>query len=431
MEITLQNINSYSTFNELPHSPLWDSGKEKELLMHRIHLYPAKFPSFLISECLKYAQEKQVPVNTIGDIFCGCGTTALEAKINSINFWGCDINPVATLIAEVKSQTYEIKELKKYYHLVLNKYNHVSLLTPEKYLSNQRIIYWFTTSQIHNLYRLLHFIEMEIPQGIYRDFFLVAFSNILKGASRWLTKSIKPTIDKKKKKKDVRALFCHQAEMMVKAVEERNRIAVDQNTETRIETTNFLNIVADNPRVDMLITSPPYVTSYEYADLHQLSTLWLGYVEDFRTLRAGTLGSVYHTNLNEKDFEVLNKTGQEIYQDLIKAKKSNAKSVAKYFLDIKNTVAKTYSIINPGGLAVFVIGNTKLKGVYVDNAKYLTECMFENGFVEVDIYKRRISNKLLSPFRDKDGKFSNDKRKRSVYSYEFVIIAQRPYVNTR
>ena len=44
---------------------------------------------------------------------------------------------------------------------------------------------------------------------------------------------------------------------------------------SEIITGSFLNENVEPPIVDMIITSPPYVTSYEYADLHQLSSLWL------------------------------------------------------------------------------------------------------------------------------------------------------------
>lgn len=36
--------------------------------MHRIHTYPAKFPSFITIKALEYAREK-VNVATVGDIF--------------------------------------------------------------------------------------------------------------------------------------------------------------------------------------------------------------------------------------------------------------------------------------------------------------------------------------------------------------------------
>ena len=424
MKIRQSWLESSYNFNKIPHHTSWDNGTQKELGMHKIHMYPAKFPSFLISKSLKYAEQKKIEIKTIGDIFCGCGTTALEAGRNSKDFWGCDINPVATLIAKVKSEKFDDKKLLKYYTLIAKQYKSLNVKTPKKYLTNDRIKYWFHLSQINKLYKLLRIIKSNVPEGKYQDFFLVAFSNILKGSSKWLTKSIKPQVDKTKKRNNIAESYEKQFNVMLKAVLEL-KTETRSSVKTNIITENFLNYSIDKPCVDMLITSPPYVTSYEYADLHQLSTLWLGYTDDFRTLREGTIGSVYHKTIEQLEIDKLNAVGKNIYDEVKKAKSTKAKSVAKYFLDMANTVDKTYSLVNPGGLTVFVIGNTKYKGVYIDNAKYLTKCMIDKGFTDIDIYKRRISSKILSPYRNKNGKFSNDKRKRKVYSYEFVIISKK------
>src|ERR1051325_10674794 len=69
---------------------------------------------FAYSKALEYAKQQRRSVTTIADIFCGCGTTAFEAKRNGIDFWGCDINPVATLIARTKSRVYQKTRLEKY-----------------------------------------------------------------------------------------------------------------------------------------------------------------------------------------------------------------------------------------------------------------------------------------------------------------------------
>jgi len=92
----------------------WNIGEEKELRMHRIHAYPAKFPAFITTKALGYAKKKGLSVNRMADVFCGCGTVAFEAKRNNIDFWGCDINPVATLIARAKSKKYNKKRLERY-----------------------------------------------------------------------------------------------------------------------------------------------------------------------------------------------------------------------------------------------------------------------------------------------------------------------------
>lgn len=424
MRIT-QKSNIDIQFSKIKESKNWNVESKQELKMHKIHVYPAKFPSFLISKSLEYATKNGINVDSIGDIFCGCGTTALEAKKNNKNFWGCDINPVATLITKVKTEKYNDNLLISHYNKIIEKYDKRIFSLPARVKKHERINFWFVESQIEQLYRLQRIIKSTIPKGKYQDFFLVAFSNILKGSSRWLTKSIKPTIDKQKEVKDIKKLFRMQFSVMLKAATEYNDAIKGQST-TTIVNDNFLNIQTKKPFLDLLITSPPYVTSYEYADLHQLSTLWLGYASDFRTLRNGTIGSIYHETLSEETIgSKLNSVGKDIYNNLVKAKKSKAKSVAKYFIDIKNSIDKSYSIVKPGGIAVFVIGNTKFKDVYVDNAKYIAQCMFESGFSELEVIKRKISSKILSPYRNKDGKFSNDKRKRKIYSYEFVLIAKK------
>lgn len=76
----------------------WDADKKRESLIHRIHSYPAKFPAFIATKALHHAERQGIKVEVMADVFCGCGTTAVEARREDIDFWGCDVNPVATLI---------------------------------------------------------------------------------------------------------------------------------------------------------------------------------------------------------------------------------------------------------------------------------------------------------------------------------------------
>ena len=93
-------------FDSIPVDPFWNTGANKEHAMHRIHAYPAKFPAFITTKALKFAEESGLNVQSMADYFCGCGTTAFEAKRNNVDYWGCDINPVATMIAKTKSRKY-------------------------------------------------------------------------------------------------------------------------------------------------------------------------------------------------------------------------------------------------------------------------------------------------------------------------------------
>ena len=418
-------IDSIKTFNfeSVPIDSFWNTGAQKEQKMHRIHAYPAKFPAFITTKALEYAQNSiGLQPQRIADIFCGCGTTAFEAKRNAIDFWGCDINPVATLIAKAKSRKYQLGRLQNYYERIISKYQEVAI--EDIYESApERLKYWYLPTQYNELSLLKNIIRSVTPeQSDYRLFFLCGFSNILKPTSRWLTKSIKPQVDPDKKPAVVIDAFNEQYKNMIQATQEIDYLS---NADSEIITGSFLDDKWNIPSVDMIVTSPPYVTSYEYADLHQLSSLWLGYAEDYRDLRRGTIGSLHHDYNFNKELKRLNSTGLKIVTHLLDQHKSKARSVAKYFLDMQQVAQKSFSILNENGAALFVIGNTEYKNVRIDNAKHLSEALFNAGFTEVSVTKRKISNKILTPYRDKWGKFTSNANGRKVYSEEFIIIGRK------
>lgn len=422
--VKIDNTNINRNFNTIPVSKFWNTAKEKEIRMHKIHAYPAKFPSLVVTKSIEFAKREGIEIENMADVFCGCGTTALEAKRNNLDFWGCDINPVATLIARTKSEQYVIETLNKYFHSIRKSFLIENVIPNDKLLHHERINYWFHREQIVKLNSLLNAILDNVPAGKYRDFFLTAFSNILKTTSRWLTKSIKPQVDPEKPIYGVDESFQNQFETMVNACRDAS-VNYSSCSQTDIHTENFLSLDFPKPFVDMVVTSPPYVTSYEYADLHQLSTLWLGYTDDYRKLREGTIGSLYHNNISEKQIELLPSIGKKIYFKMLEVEKRKAQSIAKYFVDIQNGLTKIHDIINPGGLVVFVIGNTKYRDVEINNAKFLICCMLNEGFHSIEVVKRKISSKILTPFRDKKGRFSRNPNDKKVYSHEFVVIGKK------
>jgi len=397
----------------------WDFGNERELKWHRIHAYPAKFPAFITGKAVEHARSKGVEVNKVADIFCGCGTTAFEARRLNLDFWGCDVNPVATLIASVKGETYQSARLERYFSEIEAEFTN-SGKTAAIEFENKRIQYWFSESQSNELSAIKQSVE-TLLNGKYRDFFLCAFSNILKPASRWLTKSIKPQIDPTKKPQKPWHLFEQQVNLMLTAL---NEIKVpSRKSEIDIQTTNFFEADLKQGSVDLIVTSPPYVTSYEYADLHQLSTLWLGFADDYRDLRKGTVGSLYKDFDFNADVKTLCSLGSKMVFRLYNIDKRKAAATARYFKDLEATVHRCKSVLRKGGMLFFVIGDTEYKDVRVENSKLLAACLKASGFTEISCTKRKISRKILTPYRDAKGCFSTKSTDRKVYAEEFVISA--------
>ena len=415
ISITLENMDRVGVEDE------WNFSNDAEFTMHCIHTYPAKFPSFIAKKAFDYAEAEGVKIETVADIFCGCGTVALEAKTHNKDFWGCDINPVATLIAKVKSESYNVETVKAYFLLISSAYPFTEIDRAAYENANERLKHWFTQNSYTQLLRLKTTIEANVHDGKYLDAFYCLFSSILKASSKWLTKSIKPQIDPNKKEIVVWDAFVQQYNKFVKSIEQLNG-KTGLSSSIVIENENFLE-ATDVPDVDLIISSPPYVTSYEYADLHQLSSLWLGYADDYRDLRRGSIGSLYNSEDYTINMELLNVVGKQIVTELIATQRATAKvrSVARYYVDIQHAIQKCSKMLKNGGMALFVVGDTEYKGVKIKNSEHLIQSLINEGFTDIKAAKRRISNKLLTPYRDEYGRFSSDKSSRTVYHEEYII----------
>ena len=89
-------------------------------------------------------------------------------------------------------------------------------------------------------------------------------------------------------------------------------------------------------------------------------------------------------------------------------------------------ISKVAKMLNQNGACLFVIGNTEYKGIHINNAQHLVECLISEGFENIEVDRRKISNKILTPYRDANGKFASiAESSRKIYSEEFVIFAQK------
>lgn len=89
-------------FDKIDVNPDWafESVRSTEQWSHGYHRYPAKFLPDVVRKIIEdYAKDS----NLIVDLFAGCGTTLVEAKVHGIPSFGTDINPVAQLITKVKT----------------------------------------------------------------------------------------------------------------------------------------------------------------------------------------------------------------------------------------------------------------------------------------------------------------------------------------
>lgn len=418
----------YISFDNIPENPDWafESVRSTEQWTHGYHRYPAKFLPDVVRKIIEdYAQGS----NMIADLFAGCGTTLVEAKIHGISSVGTDINPVAQLITKVKTTPLPPDVLQRAYNALLelfDEYNEVNFAEIKKH---ERIDYWFTPSQkakIAFLYEKVF--RLNIDDDI-KDFFYVCISHILKNCSWWLQSGTKPQKDPKKELADPFDEFCRHCKKMMGWNENfynelNHRGYLDVPCAIHLDDARHTSIPAES--INAIITSPPYVTSYEYADIHQLTAYWMEYISDIHEFRKKFIGSSYSGNIS------LTVSGSKQAQKIVDAlsEKSNhiARDVAQYFNDMQEVAKEMHRVLTPNGHACIVIGNTKIKEVQIKSAEVFYEFLRNSGLKKIEVIKRSIPHKLMPTLRDKNtGRFTKQDNPncKKVYPNEFIIIMQK------
>jgi len=400
---------------------------------HGYHRYPAKFIPQLVERLMDdYITSGPASVN---DPFMGCGTTVVSAISRGFHASGTDINKVAHLITGAKASPippdYLDQKVKQFISRILPVGNGHSLFTedqvqphlPGKHL--ERIDYWFPEAERDELGKILSVIFHEDDSTV-QSFLLVAFSHVLKTCSIWSQGSTKPTRDfKKRPTRPYDALKRHLLRML-KGNGQFYGVVPPCVKDTP---DSFLNIQVGsakmqpvpNDSVDLIVSSSPYVTSYEYADLHQLSTLWLDLADDLKEYRKKFIGTSYK---QYKDQPLSSQIASDIVTEMLPKSRKKAKEIEAFFVDMQEVFNESFRILKPGGRCCYVIGNTKLKGVGILNAEAFAESLQESGFKLDRLIKREIPLKILPQKRDeKTGRFaSKDKADSEAYPTEYIVI---------
>lgn len=422
MQTQIQN----RSFEKIPVNQEWcfKNVRSIEQWTHGYHRYPAKFLPNLVKKIIEdYTQ----PSDLVADFFAGCGTTLVEAKVHGRRSIGVDINPVAELITKAKINPIDPTQLETNFQNLITKFDNFDQKNFTEKVLHKRLDYWFSAEHKYKIAFLYEKI-LSLRDEKIKIFFLVSLSHILKNCSKWLQSSTKPQIDPDKEPTDPFNAFKAHTKQMIKK---------NNNFFNQLKKDNYLNIVCeirledarktslDSNSVGAIITSPPYVTSYEYADIHQLTAYWYDYITDLQGFRKNFIGTFYSLN---QEIKVESELGQKIVNQLLKKNKRRAKEVANYFNDMQAVAAEMHRVLRIGGHACLVIGNTTFLGVKVKSAEVFAEILDKLSFDIVEIIKRSIPFKLIPTIRDKQtGKFSKleSKNSKQVYPEEYILIAKK------
>ena len=234
-------------------------------------------------------QEYGYPMGVLFDPYCGTGTTLLEAILAGNDSIGTDLNPLARLIAKVKTTPMNVDqieiEIERFVAFGLDAINSSNARVETPDIPN--VDYWFDGRVQRELVLIRDYIDLINDISI-ADFFRVAFSLTIRKTSWTKNSEFKLVRIRPERMKT------HNPDVFSTMVSilNRNRDAVMQLNDAIGHAVPLPSIyrfdsvagvpknVIDHDCVDLIVTSPPYGdsrTTVAYGQFSRLSSQWLGY----------------------------------------------------------------------------------------------------------------------------------------------------------
>jgi len=362
----------------------WDFVTAKtDYLTHGLHPYPAKYipqiPNALIQE-LSSVEE------TVADVFCGSGTTLVEALTLKRHAVGVDASPLACLISRAKTARLTALEVEGLRSLAekastfagtLSDLGKGSLLDVGSYVSaaprpSGDIDFWFDAFVAEELAEVLSWCRSQETEAA-RTVAYAAFSSIVVNVSKQDSDTRYVRRAKNVKAGDTLRKFACALESAIHGVMEFGELA-----EPRFRCTVINSSILGRPDIgliDAMVCSPPYPNAWSYHLYHRTRMLWLGM--DQPKFKAEEIGS--HRKYSRK---VPTHEKVDVFRNEMRT----------MFDWLRNCLRR-------GRYAAFVIGHSIIDGQLVNNADLLASIGEESGFKEVSRINRNIkaTKKAFNP----------------------------------
>lgn len=374
----------------------WDfKSYQTKTYTHGFHTYPAMFIPQVARKLIEVFSSEH---DTVCDIFCGSGTTLVESSLLNRNSIGIELNPLAILIAKVKTTPIDPQTLTNNLKTILLDYDNIKNAMPPKFYN---IDFWFSEPVIKDLARLKQAI-WNISEEKIRNFFSVCFSEVARIVSFTRHKEFKLFRDKGKLEKsfkpDVLDEFIRICENNIWGMKEYIQ-DVMPNSNVKIilgDSTKDNGIPSES--VNFIITSPPYGdsrTTVAYGQFSRLPAQWLNLLPSHaKDIDKELLGGKNNISLNDPVIDSSDTLRLSI-KIISKKDQKRAKDVLSFYRDLYKAIVQAHKILRPKKYFCLIVGNRTVKELVLKTDEIICEFGEKIGFVPQGILFRNIPNKRM------------------------------------
>lgn len=366
---------------------------------HGFFKYPCKFipqiPRWAIN---KYTKEQDIVL----DPFAGSGTTMVEAVINARNCLAIDFDKFSQLLCKVKTTelTYtQVELIKKLRNRVLSNKKLLSASLPDIH----NLSHWFPQKNIEDLLLIKSNIEdisLEIKDDSISDFLLVCFASIIRKCSFADEVSPKPYVSSRINKTplDVKTSFNKVLENYLNEFEKR-KFNINGKCIIFGDDARNINQPTYENKIELAVTSPPYINAFDYVRSLRLENAWLGYygdtnIVDIKKKQIGTesIPAIDYTRDIPLSYILeLN----NVITKISRVDKKRGFIVWKFFQDMNSNFIEIFKLLKPGGHYVVVIGDSVIRDVPVRTHEILKDIAIVNGYLIENKFSYIIKNRYL------------------------------------
>ena len=393
---------------------------------HVYHDYPARMIPQVARKLIRlYGQSAK----TLYDPYCGTGSSLVEGLLEGLDVFGTDINPLARLIAESKTD-YSINpddlsnEIANFQVNIYRK--DLKLNIPEI----RNVETWFKSQVLEPLGKIRHYID-NIQDSHIRRFFQVAFSETVRESSNTRKgefKLFRYAPDKlKTHSPDPYKIMLSKLERNFRGYAQFNEMMKKLEKHPKA-TILDLNSVSDIPckelpeeSIDIVVTSPPYGDSHTtvaYGQYSRLSSEWLSLING-ENIDNKLMGGKSLKGMPELPSKDLNAAIQVIYE----RKPPRALEVASFYLDLYSSIKNVPKLIRKGGSACYVVGNRSVNSVLLPTSIAVKDLSEANGFEYIATHIREIPNKRM-PKRNSPTNIAGETS--STMLNEHIVVMFKP-----
>lgn len=368
-----------------------------------IHPFPARMAPGIALEALG---ESNTPLRVL-DPMAGSGTVLAVARANGHRAFGVDLDPLAVLLSGVWTRSVDAQAVTEKAAEVLDRAKSASRTvssgmaypTGNDEETRKFIRYWFDDYARGQLAALSGAIS-RVRDETTRDVLWCGFSRLI--ITKSAGASLAMDLSHSRPHKEFTTAPVKPFNRFIAAVQTVVSNCPQSGTESVgpaavVKRGDARKLDIAKGTIDLVLTSPPYLNAIDYMRCSKFSLVWMGYnVSTLRQIRGDSVG----TEASSEEALATPWVKSLIKQLGLTPKLSDRDNslLARYVWDMGGALAEVSRVLKRGGRAVYVVGDSTVRGTFIRNSAIVAAVAQEHGLTLESRHSRALpANRRYMP----------------------------------